>query len=396
MTLSPLSSHVVSQATPTAHSPMGNLSTGTHAVPDVLVMASSSGLGHCWDRLVECLKALWKSIAACFGAKNTSVSAFSSMAPLVINPSEHPHRLTNPNKIFVYNQLVGNRSVGNPVTVQTLGLNDPHSLDPLEAFPAHRPTFGLINGPFLYDASTAQTVHWTANFADSHLFGFCDGPLLAQDELQVLEHPALAHVKNALPAGQRILRPYEAALFQNVPRLGALDTTTPLANHQTLYGNNFSRATQQDIQSHLVRFENPVLSNIFAIAAPHIASNLVGQPYQKRDLESLFYTFYNASKGMKETCLGKRVVVHTGNWGAGAFGNDPKTVHLIQLAAARCAGIDEIRMYPMSNQAELLAARLLLNQIEQQNPQMTIGQLLDHLTTHAATYGLTYQAGNGT
>jgi hypothetical protein len=89
-------------------------------------------------------------------------------------------------------------------------------------------------------------------------------------------------------------------------------------------------------------------------------------------------------------------VIHTGNWGAGAFGNDPKTVHLIQLAAARFAGIDQIDMYPLNQQNELQAAIQLFNQIETQFPQMKVGEFLAHLASNAHPYNLKYKQSNGT
>ena len=258
----------------------------------------------------------------------------------------------------------------------------------------------ILPGTFRYDASTANTVHWTPNFADSNLFGFCEGPLLAQDELQVAEHPALAHIKAALSPQQRTLNRFDVALFQNVPRLGVLDTATPLAGRvppQTLYGNVFAGASQQEISSRLTRYNNPVGSNIYAIEAPRVPLALKDQPYQRQDLAALFFTFKNFLHAMKETCPGVKNIVHAGNWGTGAWGNDPKTVYLMTLAATRSAGTaDELRMYPLGNTNELQAAMQLLAQIEQQHPGMTDGQFLDHVAANAARYGLRYKQGNGT
>jgi hypothetical protein len=369
------------------------------------------------NRLVQCLKNLWSSIVNCFSSKTKLHSI--TFGPLTIIPSQYPHHISNANKQFVYNYLVRGRNIDDPVTVTKWGLKDPRPMNKLPLFATTKPQIVPVDGPFRYEASTADTVHWTANFADRNLFGFCEGPLLAQDELQVLEHPALAHVKNALPAEQRILEPLDTVLFQNVPRLGALDALTPIPAHDTqilyanyfatpaqaeilsrltrsLYGNYFTNATQREILTRLTPFSYRTSSNIFAIVAPHISSALEGQPYQKKDLGRLFFTFYNASQSIKVTCPGKKIVLHTGNWGCGAFGNDPKTVYILQMAAARFAGIDELQIHPLSHQNELQAARQLLDQIEQRFPQMTVDQFIDHLQTHAAEYGLTYKRGNGT
>lgn len=360
-------------------------------IQDTLFMQinPSPSISNIWNQFLSCLQKIWEGILGCFGLKR-SPSAFT------IDPSSQSHQLMNPNKIFVYNQLVKGGTVGDHIFAQKFSLNHPDALKSATLFTKTPPLLNVIQGGFCYDASTQSAIHWTANFADSNLFGFCEGPLLAQDELQVLEHPALAHIKNTLPSDARKLHGYDAALFQNVLRLGALDTTTPLSNGNTLYGNNFAKASQEQILSRLKRFETPTPSNIFAIAAPHIPSSLKNQPYQKKDLETLFFTAYNAFHNIAHVSSGKKTVIHTGNWGAGAFGNDPKTVYLLQLAAARFAGVDEIRMHPMSNQAKLKEATQLLDALENQFPQMTIGQFIDHLTANAATYDLKYKKGNGT
>jgi hypothetical protein len=373
--------------------------------PDVLHLNFSllESIQRGWEKIISCFKALWTSLCGCFKIHSTVVkphtnlaSIFSSSLPYVADPSDHPHRLTHPNKLFVYNQLTQNRSVCAPITVTKFSINDPQSLEAQPLFTLPQPQVTVVAGTFSYLSSTANQVHWTANFADSHLFGFCEGPLFAQDEHQVAEHPGLCRMKYGMPAELRYLQQYEAALFQNVPRFGTIDISTPLADGQTLYGNSFARATEAEIASRLTRFNNPTLSNIFAIAAPRISSALNRQPYRRDDLKALFLTSYNAFRGIKERCPGQRVVIHTGNWGAGAFGNDPKTSHLLQIAAARAAGIDEVCMYPLSQQNALQAARQLLDQITQQFPQMTFGQFLDHLTSHASSYQLLYGLGNGT
>lgn len=43
-------------------------------------------------------------------------------------------------------------------------------------------------------------MEWHVNFADPHLFVAYAGPLFAQDEMQVAEHPVLAALKQALDA----------------------------------------------------------------------------------------------------------------------------------------------------------------------------------------------------
>lgn len=363
-------------------------------VPDTLITCSTSCIQ--WvHEIREKISGFFKKIAnwisSFFGMRQTSNE------PLILYPHQTTHRISHPNKIYAYNQLLQERPMSyHPITAQKFASPDVQSSEALPIFTTTKPLVTSVAGPFRYDCSTENTIHWTANFADSNLFGFCEGPLMAQDELQVLEHPGLAHIKHTLPKDLCKLGLHEVALFQNVPRLGSLDTTTPLANGQTLYGNYFARATTNEIHSLLTRFSTPTLSNIFAMTAPRIPFSWNGLPYQKKELSELFFTAYNAFRSIKSVNQGKKIVIHTGNWGAGAFGNDAKTAHLVQLAAAEMAGIDEIRMHPMTQPNSFVAAKQLIENLRAQFPQMTSGQFLDHLTSNATAYDLRYRQGNGT
>jgi hypothetical protein len=229
-------------------------------------------------------------------------------------------------------------------------------------------------------------------------------PLFAQDELQVLEHPGLYHLKAALDKSDPqlklgILNKCEIALITNVDRLGALDTKTTLSSTgKTLYGNGFRDASQEDVASCLTKFDTPHPSNILAMAAPRISKTLFNKPYTKAHLEELFYTAYVGFRAIKEKDGAASTVLHTGHWGAGAFGNDRKTVAIIQIAAARLAGLEEVRYHNLGDPKSLQEGLEILIQIEDAHPDLllTVDQFLTHLADNAATYGLRYQMGNGT
>jgi hypothetical protein len=44
------------------------------------------------------------------------------------------------------------------------------------------------------------------NFADPYLFGYGEGSLLAQDELQIVEHPILASLARAIETASTVSR----------------------------------------------------------------------------------------------------------------------------------------------------------------------------------------------
>ena len=52
---------------------------------------------------------------------------------------------------------------------------------------------------------TPNTLVWHLNFAHHHLFVAYGGGLMAQDELQVAEHPALGSLREALVATSAVL-----------------------------------------------------------------------------------------------------------------------------------------------------------------------------------------------
>lgn len=305
----------------------------------------------------------------------------------------------NNNKLFAYQQLMQG-APANALHAQftKYALGSSSAVAQTRLYPGTgAPTVQEMPGTFTYEQSTETTKHWTANFADRNLFGFGFGSLLAQDELQILEHPGLYHLKLHLRE-QRMdrLGNNEIALIENVQRLGNLDTQTPFPTGGTLYGNSFATATQDQITSKLTRLTPPHASNIFAMAAPHIPGNLHNQPYQKQHLEQLFYTCYTAFAAVKERSGDARCVVHTGNWGAGAFGNDPKTVAVIQLAAAIHAGVDEVRYHSLSSHGVYEEANEIVNNITNFHTHFTVDEFLSHLADNAAAYGLRYGLGNGT
>jgi hypothetical protein len=305
----------------------------------------------------------------------------------------------NNNKLFAYQQLMQGAPANALRTQFTkYALGSASAVAQTRLYPGTgAPTVQEMPGTFAYDLSTETTKYWTANFADRNLFGFGFGGLLAQDELQILEHPGLYHLKLHL-RNQRIdhLGNNEIALIENVHRLGNLDTQSPLATGGTLYGNNFAAATEDQIATKLTRLNPSHASNIYAMPAPRIPANLHNQPYQKQHLEQLFYPCYTAFAAAKESSGNARCVVDIGKWGCGAFGNQHKTVAIIQLAAAIRAGVDEVRYYPLGDHDVLVDAQEVVNDITNFHTDYTVDDFLTYLADNAATLGLRYGLGNGT
>ena len=109
---------------------------------------------------------------------------------------DHPPIWTHPNKRAVYEIACPPGAVHSG----TIG----YSRWAAEPLPdrMHRGADLVTAKPGYFDyapvADDANTVEWHVNFADPYLFGAYAGALFAQDESQVVEHPALGAVKEAL------------------------------------------------------------------------------------------------------------------------------------------------------------------------------------------------------
>lgn len=233
--------------------------------------------------------------------------------------------------------------------------------------PIHQVEIEARDGFFTYPKS--GTGVWHLNFADSRLFAAYGSALMAQDEWQVLEHPALGSIREALLAEERpaltradgISTP---VLISSVPRQCAVDLTggdaapsgQPLLQgvlkrlsapkrRKTLYGNAFSSASQEEVLRASVALNPPPLSNILAIAAP-TGSGV----YTVREIADVLQTAYSgfaaAVLESTRTGVGKdSIEINTGWWGCGAFGGNRVLMAALQILAAKLAGIGSLRFY---------------------------------------------------
>jgi len=106
----------------------------------------------------------------------------------------------------------------------------------------------------VYSYSTSSSAAWHVNFADPDLFVAYGSALLAQDELQALEHPALGSVREALLASGRAARTREngrstPVLVAGAPRQCALDIfpDPDQGRPRGLYGNKFQQASWEAV-----------------------------------------------------------------------------------------------------------------------------------------------------
>lgn len=411
-------SHPALPQRPTYHSTMQSLTKHE----DSTSVSFFSCFQSLWNQLITPFVCIYRWLFGTPASKPISSSlaeagsVTASKWPIItldirVDPKQNPFTIKkggdiqHPNKIVCYNHLLENRNcadLGAPRVIKC-GLGDRSEIAACPLLWGNElPHFEIQNGFFSYPPSNQEKMHWTLNMADHDLMAYYGGALLAQDELQGIEHPTLLCVRAALRKLKRsFLYRDEICLAIDVPRLGNLDTQSAAPGApKGIYGNAFGKIKDPNILlSKLTRFEKPTLSNIFFMAAPPVGYDFekLGKPYEKPVLEEMFYSAFVAFKSIKDCSklYSNSCLIHTGNWGAGAFGNNATVTYLVQIAAAYAAGVD-VRFYPSSKQAYCDYAFNLFNHILTEHPQMTVDAFLTHLAIHAAEYQLLYQLSDGT
>ncbi|WP_224369822.1 poly(ADP-ribose) glycohydrolase [Hyalangium versicolor] len=222
---------------------------------------------------------------------------------------------------------------------------------PLPTTVALAPTKSLaVPGTYDYNGDDAGV--WHVNFADPQLFVAYGSALLAQDELQAAEHPVLGALREALlaeglPAKTEVNGEASPVLVLGAERRCSIATAPDSAAGRPLglYGNRFAEASPKVVRAAVQVLQPPTRSNLIAIAAPAGGRG----PYFRRQLEQILTTAYTgfaaAVAESQQRWPGQAVEIRTGFWGCGAFGGNRHAMTLLQLLAARLAGVDHLRFY---------------------------------------------------
>ncbi len=208
--------------------------------------------------------------------------------------------------------------------------------------------FTIRPGVFMYNEPDGTEIHWYMNFADPRLFVAYSSDLLAQDELQVMEHPVLGSLSEALNGPEHYLetvtldgRPTPITIA-GVQRRLAIDTLPNPGGGRPggLYGNAFARASAAAVVDATTVLSLPTVSNILAIAAPSYG---VGR-YTGEQIDYILAAAYTGYRAAREESAdaSARTVIHTGWWGCGAFGGNRTLMTMLQALAADLAGVDII------------------------------------------------------
>lgn len=201
------------------------------------------------------------------------------------------------------------------------------------------------NKPMEHKVSSGSTKVFTTNFGDrSIFFGYSCG-LFAQDEVQIAEMPHLAMLKHTLKK-ELSAEKHGAFLCANVPRYVDLDTNG-------IYGHGLSKIKPNDLATTLkskLKYRSPITyNNIISIVAPTDLST--GKPYNVADFSDFFLPAFCAYQAVHQIFPDNAIQVETGNWGAGAFGNDIRMAAISQILAAMLSKT-QLDIYPSSKGSE--------------------------------------------
>lgn len=215
-----------------------------------------------------------------------------------------------------------------------------------------RPQFWIRAGVFDYAVpAESTTVDWHLNFADPHLFVWYGSSLLAQDELQVAEHPILGSLREALTSMKKPpntlneqQRPTPVTIT-GIQRRCIIDTlpNPPAGRPGGLYGNTFCRAPVEQVTAATKPLSPPTISNILAIAAPYGGYG----EYKPEEIDFILkaaYTGFSAARqeSQRMSPSVSRTVINTGFWGCGAFGGNRTLMTILQALAADLATVDVV------------------------------------------------------
>jgi hypothetical protein len=260
-----------------------------------------------------------------------------------------------------------------------------------------RPRFSVCRGVFKYAVpADPAAVAWHLNFADPHLFVAYGSSLLAQDELQVAEHPVLGSLREMLVStgkepctvdrrGRRT-----PVTITGVQRRCSIDTRPDPAGGcpDGLYGNAFARASVEQIATATRPLSPPTVSNILALAAPEGGSG----EYRRDEMDLIVRAAYSGFWAARQESerlvpMHSRTTIHTGFWGCGAFGGDRTLMTILQSVAADLAGVDTV-FWAVDNPGAALAenARQQYERIRNDTP--AVSSLLDLLAEQGFRWGV--------
>lgn len=262
--------------------------------------------------------------------------------------ARRPPRIRHAGKRVVL-EIAGRR--GRRVPAGTLSVARFGPMRVPDVLPERAPVVTAVPDIYRYEEPTDPGLAWYVNFADADLFYAYGAAAFAQDEMQVAEHPVLGSLREALlegAAGDLPPRTTDGGrptpiLIRGAERWCAIDTDPALASPYGIYGRRFHDATPRVLEQAVRVIDPATTTNLIAMEAPPGGRGV----YTREEVEAILGTAFTAFAAARLESAppggqAGRASVHTGHWGTGAYGGNRVLMALLQLVAARLAGLDAL------------------------------------------------------
>jgi hypothetical protein len=259
---------------------------------------------------------------------------------------------------------------------------------------------------FQYEVnSDKNVVEWYLNFADGDLFFHYGSKLMAQDEHQVAEHPVLASVREMLFEYSENNRDYDPCTRDytrtdyNPPTpiliIGAerkikidLSKNSEKGRPKGLYGKQFNEAPWETVEMAVQKLDFPTFTNIIAMEA---FSGGKGN-YTIEQIKDIFqtaHTAFSAAITESRALAGEnvKILIHTGNWGTGAYGGNKVLMAYLQLLSAAIAQVDTLVYHSKDHESYQNALNLFCKNTESYPSKIKLEKLFKELTRMGFKWG---------
>eukprot|EP01012_Entosiphon_sulcatum_P009914 TRINITY_DN15701_c0_g1_i1.p1 TRINITY_DN15701_c0_g1~~TRINITY_DN15701_c0_g1_i1.p1 ORF type:complete len:767 (+),score=115.82 TRINITY_DN15701_c0_g1_i1:73-2373(+) len=200
---------------------------------------------------------------------------------------------------------------------------------------------------------TAVVVEWYPNFSGPTLFEHYSTHSVRQDDLQVMEHPVLASVREWLKSeaadqARTVAEFPTPILMRGAQRYVELriDRNETEGRPNGFFGEHHFVHAPLDAVRSAAKFLSPQrVTNIYAMAAPQGGKAKYTQEHILHTFLMVYSAFLATRFESTETVKAGtpvHLVVHTGNWGTGAFLGNAVLMALLQLLAAQAARVDTL------------------------------------------------------
>jgi hypothetical protein len=265
----------------------------------------------------------------------------------------------------------------------------PENLNIKLKFSAHAEVFKYA------EQTDPKIVDWHLNFSDPDLFVAYGSELLAQDEIQVAEHPILGSIREKLVSSKRYAETVDddgnptPITLSGAQRRCVIDTkpNPKIGCPDGIYGNAFEIATEEQVRLSTRTISPPTISNILAISAP---SGGYGD-YTVGDMLEILITAYSgfscARKESENLVPGNtKTIIHTGFWGCGAFGGNRILMTILQCIAANLAEVN-LEFWAVNNPGVMVAEKAYTIYQSLLNAEDNVYSILEKLEAEKFQWG---------